>query len=83
MENIENLLILNQLIFDYLGNESDSESDGDDDDLDLDIINYIANNNNQPKCYCLDCRPRIPRIQNFIELVIDQYSDVQFQQNFR
>lgn len=83
MANLENLLVLNELL-NYLG-ESESDDDFDDhDNLDIEVVNYIANNNdNEPKCYCIDCRPRITRIQNFILSVVDEYSDIQFQKNFR
>lgn len=67
------------IFFDELFSSSESS---DSDDADIDCVHLFINDEEE-RCHCILCRPRIPRIQHFIEEVIDNYNDVYFQQNFR
>lgn len=59
---------------DFLLNGDSSDSDGD-------LVDNIILD--EDDCHCEICRPRFPRVQNFKETVVDNYTDEQFQKNFR
>ena len=65
---------------------SSSNSSSDSDYADFFNNDYILDAydiDDEKDCYCNVCMPNIPRIQDFIEQVIDNYNDRQFQENFR
>lgn len=58
-------------------------SSEEDEDPNIEIINFILFVDEEGRCFCNLCRPTIPRIQTYIEDVIDNYNDIEFQKNFR
>lgn len=60
--------------------EFDISSESSDSDLEETFDFFFENDE---RCFCNLCWTRIPRIQDFMEQVIDQYNEKQFQMNFR